>query len=336
MRHIIFLLISVFLSLLSTKAQLVSVEGIPRDTSFTVYQTFIKQKKYFPDIRIAKAKVTKPVKAFINIPYKSVSNLAYGERELTLSIYRPDDTERHPALLMIHGGGWSSGDPSLQVPLAIQIAEKGYVTIPVEYRLSPEALYPAAIYDIKSAIKWVRENAEHYLIDPKRIAVSGCSAGGQLANLCGVTNENYFYEDPADRNSPWPANVQAVINVDGISDFRSEETIERARNSKGSDKIPADVKWLGGTYEEIPEIWESACPVTLVNQKAVPVCFINSSIPRFHYGRDEMIEKLDALGIYSEVHTIPDTPHPFWLFDPWFLQTADYMTTFLDRIFSNP
>ena len=60
--------------------------------------------------------------------------------------------------------------------------------------------------------------------------------------------------------------------------------------------------------------------------------FVNSSLPRYHAGRDKAIEKMKKLGIYSEVHTIPDTPHPFWLFHPWFDEACGYIVTFLDKI----
>jgi len=88
---------------------------------------------------------------------------------------------------MIHGGGWKSGSKEMQIPLAQQISARGYVTVCVEYRLSPEALYPAAVHDIKAAIRFLRAHAEEYGIDPGKIAVSGCSAGGHLAALAGMT-----------------------------------------------------------------------------------------------------------------------------------------------------
>jgi len=63
-----------------------------------------------------------------------------------------------------------------------------------------------------------------------------------------------------------------------------------------------------------------------------PILFINSSLPRFHAGRDSVISILNSHGIYSEVHTLPETPHPFWLFHPWFDQTVEYATGFLDKV----
>jgi pectinesterase len=91
--------------------------------------------------------------------------------------------------------------------------------------------------------------------------------------------------------------------------------------------------WLGGTYDQKPEAWLEASALTHVGAHTPPLLFINSALPRFHAGRDDMIKVLDSLKIYSEVHTIPDTPHPFWLFHPWFEPTVNYVVAFLNKVF---
>ena len=85
------------------------------------------------------------------------------------------------AVIMIHGGGWRSGNRMQHWPLAESLAHLGYVCFTPEYRLSTEALFPAAVYDIKAAIRWVKGNASKYNIDTTRIAIAGFSAGGELA-----------------------------------------------------------------------------------------------------------------------------------------------------------
>jgi len=82
-------------------------------------------------------------------------------------------------------------------------------------------------------------------------------------------------------------------------------------------------------------MWIEASPLTYAGVTTPPMLFINSSFPRFHAGRDSVIAILNVHGIYSEVHTIPDTPHTFWLFHPWFGQTVDYITSFLDKVLKN-
>lgn len=305
----------------------VTIDGIPRDTSFTVHSAFVKESKKRPYIKIAKSLFADNITEYKQTIYSSPTE----GRNLHLNVYRPNDNKIYPVLLMVHGGGWSSGDLTMEIPMARQIAAKGYVTIPVEYRLSPEALYPAAVYDIKTAIRWIRTHASEYGIDTPKIAISGCLSGGQLAMLVGTTNFQSEYEDLKEYPN-YPSNVHAIINVDGISDFATDE-LEATKVSLSQNKIPSAVKWLGITYEENKENWVGASPVNHVTQFSAPVCFINSSIPRFHAGRGEIIEKLKAYDIYTEVHTINDTPHPFWLFHPWFDTTVNYMVSFLDKMF---
>ncbi|MCD8172824.1 MAG: alpha/beta hydrolase, partial [Alistipes sp.] len=205
-------------------------------------------------------------------------------------------------------------------------------TIPVEYRLIPDAPYPAAVYDLKDAVRWVHENAERYGIDTARIAISGCSAGGQLAHLVGTTNGDGSYEYVR-RYFHVTSDVQAVINIDGISDFITPETVGRAQEARDRNLTPpVDMQWLGGTFAERPDNWRAASPVYHVGPRSAPVCYINSSLERFHQGRDEQIALMDRYGIYSEVHTLDDTPHTFWLFHPWFGTTVDIMDDFLRKV----
>lgn len=206
--------------------------------------------------------------------------------------------------------------------MAQQIAAKGYVTVAVEYRLSLETTYPAAVYDIKASIRWLRANAAKYNLDKNKIAVHGVSAGGQLAALVGTTNNMKAFEG-TEGNVHESSAVQAIIDIDGVLAFKHHESAE--------GKVAAE--WLGGTYEEKPDVWTDASALTHVGKTTPPILFINSSTPRFHAGRDDMIALLNGFKIYSEVYTLPDTPHPFWLFHPWFTQTVEYTVNFLNKIF---
>ena len=297
---------------------------IPRDTSFTIHSAAASIQSKYPFARIVTPDPPPGITVAKNIVYTS-----YGKRELRLDLFRPEESKKgpFPAVIMIHGGGWQSGDRSLQVPLAQHLATAGYVAAVVEYRLSPEAHYPAAVHDVKAAIRWMRAHCGEYAIDSTRIAVSGCSAGGQLAALVGTTNGDPRFEDGGD-NAGHLSNVQAIVDVDGILDFTDPA-------ESGKDTIPgkpsAGAAWFGATYKERPELWVEASPLVHVSKTTPPIVFISSSLRRFHAGRDEMIGKLKTLNIYHEIHTVPNTPHPFWLFHPWFEPTCEYITAFLDR-----
>lgn len=289
-----------------------------KDTSFNIPATFLKERKRRSYISIAAPTLPGNVKLEKDKVYRAV-----GERELVLDIFYPKQTRKpKPAVLLIFGGGWRSGDKTHNHAMATELARKGYVAVSAEYRLSPEAIYPAAVYDLKAAIRWMKAHARKYGIDTGKIAVLGCSAGGQLAALIGTTNNKAHFEDRIGYTG-YSSTVQAVIDIDGTLAFHHPESVEGT----------VAAQWLGGTYEEKPEVWTEAAPLAQVDSNTAPVLFINSSIPRFHAGRDDMIRKMETLHIYAEVHTLDDTPHPFWFFNPWFEPMMGYITGFLNKQF---
>jgi acetyl esterase/lipase len=290
----------------------------PRDTSYTVHSAYKKLHKKYPFIKVVDPHLPEGVGVQEEIVYKSL-----GQRKLHLDVFYPQNkSEKSPAVLLIHGGGWRTGDRSLMVPMAQQLAKRGYVAATVEYRLSLEAPYPAAVHDLKAAVRWLRANAGDYAIDTGRIAAFGTSAGGQLAALLGTTNGMQKLEGEGPYSN-YSSAVQAIIDVDGVLAFKHPESEEGTMAGQ----------WLGGSYEEVPEIWEEASALTHTDETTPPVLFISSSYPRFHAGKNDMIKILEVNNIYSEAHAIPDTPHSFWLMHPWFEPTLEYTAGFLDKIF---
>jgi acetyl esterase/lipase len=250
-----------------------SVE-IPRDTSYNVNVVYKQIHEKFPMAVPAKDSVPTGIKADRNIVYTTIATTPYGKRDLHLDIFRPTKTGKLPAIIMIHGGGWRSGTKQMQVPMAEMLAAKGFVTIPVEYQLSLEAKYPAAVFNIKSAVRWVHANAEKYGIDTSRIAISGCSAGGQLASLVGLTNRVQSFEGDQG-NAGGSSRVNAIIDIDGVIDFMAPNSLNLKRQPNS-----ADVEWLGGTFEARPLIWKDASPIFWATEKtALPMLFIKRVLP---------------------------------------------------------
>jgi pectinesterase len=289
-----------------------------RDTSFTLQTTYEKEVKKRPYIKIASPVPSRNVKLQRNISYRRIN-----DRNLLLDIFFPGKkNKKKPAVLLIFGGGWNSGDKTQNHAMATTLANNGYVAVTAEYRLSPEAIYPAAVYDLKSAIRWMKANADKYGIDISKIAVMGTSAGGQLAALIGTTNNNQLFEDTVG-NATHSSSVHAVVDIDGILAFKHPESMEAASASL----------WFGGDYEHRKELWEQASALNHVDKNTVPFLFLNSSTIRFHAGRNDMIKKMNSFGIYSEVYEFPDTPHPFWFFDPWFEPMMKHTIDFLEKVF---
>ncbi|UOG77021.1 alpha/beta hydrolase [Hymenobacter tibetensis] len=296
-----------------------------RDTSFTIHSAYSKVKKQHPTSSIARPPVPAGVRSQLNLTY-----CTQDSHDLKLDVFytAANKRQRRPAVLLIHGGGWHSGDRSQHVPMAQQLAAQGFVAVTAEYRLSTEAPYPAAVQDLKAAIRWLRNHADLYSIDPNRIAVWGFSAGGQLAALVGSTNGEALFEQGG-CSSKQSSSVQAVVNVDGILAFLHPESGE----GDDSKSTSAATYWFGGPKTERPELWQQASALTHVGPRTPPTLFINSSVDRMHAGRDDMLARLQALGVYTEVQRFPDAPHTFVLFNPWFEPTLRYTVDFLNKVF---
>ena len=273
--------------------------------TYDAASTFKKIRAAHPGIRIASHDVPASV--------TTVKGIAYSGR-LRLDLYLPAGRSRVPGIVLVHGGGWRSGTRDNLAPMAIRMAQRGYASATISYRLSGEAKYPAALDDVKAAVRWMRGHGAAYGIDSQRIAVAGGSAGGQLASLAGVTSDG----------------IWAVVNIDGLSDFTSEEAL---RHEDDPAKNPSAAgAWFGGRYAEKAAVWREASPTFHVSAKSPPILFIGSGEARFSAGREAMVEKMKAHGVASRVLLLPGTPHSFWLFDPWLEPTVNAMASFLDEL----
>lgn len=298
----------------------VAGQNLVRDTSYTVNSTLKKIKDLYPHLDISPA-LSGQVNNIVSekdIVYREIES-----RKLTVNLFYPANRadENIPAVLMIHGGGWRTGDKSLMTPMAERLAQAGYFAIAAEYRLSPEAKYPAAVEDLYAAIVWLCDHAEKFNIDKNRVTVMGCSAGGQLAALVGATyNKPTVFIPSLQRVED--VRIAAVIDIDGLLAFKHPDSKEGASASQ----------WLGGTYEEVPEIWEQASALTHADEHTPPTLFLASKYPRFLAGRQQYIAKLDSFKIKSVTYFLDDAPHSFWLLHPWFEPTVRHVLTFLSEV----
>jgi acetyl esterase/lipase len=300
-----------FLSTVLAAATLACVEPPPDPANtYDAPHTYAKLARAYPQIRIAGDTLPDGVRKVADQVY-----VQHGVRCLTLDAYLPAG-EQLPAVILVHGGGWKSGYRAEFAPMAVRLAQQGFAAFTISYRLSGEARYPAALQDVQDAVRWVRAHAGELHIDPQRIALAGGSAGGQLASLAGVTGVT-------------GTDVQAIINIDGLSDFTSELAL---KYEDDPDKNPSSAgAWFGGRYAEKAALWREASPIQYVRAGMPPILFIGSAQPRFSAGREEMMARMAQAGVASEKVLLPDTPHSFWLFDPWLQPTVDASVDFLRR-----
>jgi acetyl esterase/lipase len=289
--------------------------------TYTAESTYAKLVASYPSIRIASASLPASVRVVRDLNYVSQAG-----RDLRLDLYLPANPAgaKAPGIVFVHGGGWRVGDREEFAPMAIRMAERGYAAATITYRLADEAPYPAAALDAAAAVRWLRANAARYAVNPDQIAIAGGSAGGQVASLAGVRNS-------ADASGK----VQAIVNIDGLSDFLGE--VKRLRGDPAIRKPASETEWFGGWFKDradrLDAVWREASPLTYAGRDSPPVLFIGSGVPRFSVGRDAMVEKLRGAGVASKVVLLPDTPHAFWMFDPWLAPTVDATAAFLDGVF---
>lgn len=310
-------------------AQTPSTKGITGkpDTGFTTFKAFKDIQKSHPNVPLAwvNDKTTPSVSEQRNKAYAHI-----GERPLMLDVFYPKKkiNKKRIALLIIHGGGWRTGNRAQHIPLAQHLARLGYVCFTPEYRLSTEALYPAAVHDLKAALRWVKAHATEYNIDTNKVATLGFSAGGQLSSLLGNTGDNPILEGKiGDLNHS--TKVNAIIDIDGILAFIHPESGE----GDDSRSTSAATYWFGFSKTENPDLWHQGSALTYVGAQTPPTLFLNSSVERMHAGREDYIKVLKQHKIYSEIHTLPNSPHSFCLFNPWFDSTVKYIDAFLKKVF---
>jgi acetyl esterase/lipase len=277
-----------------------------------------------------------------------VADLTYesltGFRPLTLDLYRPASTVTpHALVLYVHGGGWQSGHTRHSGAfenwpgVLASIAARGYVVASLEYRLSGEAPFPAAIQDVKAAIRWLRTHATQFGIDPQRAVIWGGSAGGQLAALAGSTCAVAALEpagaDAAQRPEPGsaagtvpgPASgasktpvsdcVQGVIAWYGIFNFATLGAQSGATgNPNMNDASSGPGRYLGCALAKCSsEVLAAASASRYVDSKDAPVLMIHGvddhTVP-IQQSR-AYLALLKAKGVPAELIELPGVDHRF-------------------------
>ena len=251
---------------------------------------------------------------------------AGGGRDLKADVFvPPGEVKDAPAVLLIHGGGWRSGDRTQLRGYGILLGRRGYVCVAPEYRLVPESPWPAQIHDVKAALRWMRANSTALGIDPDKIAIEGNSAGAHLALLAAGTPNRADFEGEGG-NPGVPTDVAAAIGVYAPTLFWHEEA-ERgglpllALHEQGDATIAA-----------------SASPLHHVTDRFPPTLLI-------HGTQDELVPPLASIRMYEELvaakvpvelHMYADQPHGFDAVPEFGRQCAAEMLLFLDRYVRQP
>jgi acetyl esterase/lipase len=234
-------------------------------------------------------------------------NVAYdtADPQQVMDIIRPADSATHPAVLFIHGGGFRAGSRKGYLQQCVRLAQMGYVTATMDYRLAPKAPFPAAIYDTKAAVRYLRANAARLSLDPQKIGVTGGSAGGHLVLFLGVTGNVPEFEGTGP-NREQSSRVQCVVSMFGPSDF----TKSYGRSVDAAEVLPL---FLGGDLEHARAMHLRASPLNWVTPDAPPTLAIQGTKDRFvNYEQSVwIIDRLLSVGVEAELETIEGADHGF-------------------------
>jgi acetyl esterase/lipase len=200
-----------------------------------------------------------------DLVYARVGGLA-----LHLDLHIPV-TQSGPLIVYVHGGAWRSGDKS-DVPI-LDLVSSGFPIASVNYRLTPDAPFPANIHDIKAAIRFLRATQAEHRIDAARIAIIGSSAGGHLAALTGVTNGHPELEGAVGDHPGQSSAVQAVVSFYGASNLATilGQSTPQARKMRA----PALQLLLRGQPDEKPGLARLASPVFHLDPRDPPVLLLH-------------------------------------------------------------
>jgi acetyl esterase len=290
----------------------------PVDDSYTVSQRYYAYKEQYPQLRWPTLVFQPGQQVLFDRLYKKI-----GERELHVDVFLPDAARAtRKAIVLVHGGGWRSGNKSNFYAMANLLAQRGYAVFLPEYRLSPEAAYPGGLVDVNDAIVWAKGQAGAFGIDPRQIAIGGESTGGHMAALLAYTADRGLFKTHATDDT----RVSALVDLDGVLDLTAPLAL-KYENAAGSASLAA--LWLGGSMEQATERWHEASPARYLGVQSPPTLVVTSGEPRFTAGLDEVLSALRGHGIRCQVAAFDGTPHAFWLFDPYVGQVVEKMDLFL-------
>lgn len=230
------------------------------------------------------------------------------ERQPKADLYFPllmSKDARLPAVVLIHGGGWTGGkrDASREINIGSTLARHRYVVMSIEYMLSDnkQTVWPTNLWDCKNAVRWLRQNAARLNVNPDRIGVMGGSAGGHLAAMVALTTPADGL-DPVGPLADISCRVSCCVDFYGITDIGTY----------------LDTRMLGKTFAEDPKLYRVASPVSYVRSNSPPVLICHGTADTtVSIHQSELFDRvLTAAGVEHHFEVIPGAVHSFDLQPP--------------------
>lgn len=264
------------------------------------------------------AQTFNPVKDAFPAGTLHYDNIPYANDTLKkhlLDIYVPSTNKSsYPVVVWIHGGAWMSNDKYADMGYMKntlkEFIEKGYAVASIDYRWSTMAVFPAQIQDCNQALEFLYQNASKYKLDKSRMALIGFSAGGHLANLAGLSNNNNVKDFYADGKKPH-FKIKVVLDFYGPADFLT------LKGRDSNDPHNPITLLLGGMVADNEAKAKKASPITYIDKNDPPFLIVQGEKDQ-SVNPDQAIllsEKLKAAGVKNDLIIVPDAPHYGVMFD---------------------
>ncbi len=278
--------------------------------------------------------------------YTKITDIPYTEEQTSekqkLDIYIPQSFDGiMPCLVWIHGGAWQYGSKDGLAPEIDTILHHGYIVVSIGYRLSSEDIFPAQIYDCKTAIRYLKENSIEYNIDTSRIAVAGASAGGHLAALLGTSSNIPELEDKSQGSESASSRVHAVIDFYGPTDFLIMDMLPDVPPDSCGDSMKHLVSdspeslLLGCNITECPDKVKLANPMTYISKEDPPFLIFHGTFDCVVTPKSsiEFKKQIKEKGIPVNLHLLPHAGHggPEFVTD----EVKSIILDFLNSVFNN-
>jgi acetyl esterase/lipase len=246
---------------------------------------------------------------------KDVAYLA-PDRAEKLDVYLPAPPpagKLSPAVVWIHGGGWTGGtkNEARAKEICTTLAGAGYVALSIDYRLGAGA-WPVCLLDCKNAVRFLRTHAAEYHVDPARIAVAGGSAGGHLALMVGFTTGKDELE-PAAPYAGVSSAVRCVIDMYGPTDLLTRKTTTPSGEPTPMRKLMGSSRTVFGATTEDDPLLVAASPVTHAAKGCPPVLVLHGRAdPTVDFAQsEELVRVLTERGVEHETVYLDGIGHTF-------------------------
>jgi acetyl esterase/lipase len=235
-----------------------------------------------------------------------------GGKAQSLDLYLPQSDRPTPLIIWIHGGAFRAGDKAQCG--AVGFTRRGYAAASLNYRLSGQAVFPAAIEDCKAAVRWLRAHAKEYNLDAAHFGAWGSSAGGHLVALLGTSGGVKPLEGSGG-NPEFSSRVQAVCDWFGPTDFLQMEAhaLTPGRPFSHDAVDSPESLFIGGAIQENKEKARAANPITYVTPDAPPFLIMHGDRdPLVPHHQSELLEAaLKTAGVEVTFHTVQGAGHGF-------------------------